>query len=106
MKLNRFSRRRFLLTLGAAFALGFGHCRRGREMARTGQKGKTAAISASAMVSNARTALFISSTCITKGDRAYAESVVKTVKAPSPDFAWFQGRHHGRRPVYFGQEAP
>ena len=88
MKLNRFNRRRFLLGLGAAFAAtSVAAVADAKWLEPTWLKTRQLRIG-----NGTPTHRFVHFTDLHyKGDRAYAESVVKTINALSPDFVCFTG---------------
>jgi predicted MPP superfamily phosphohydrolase len=88
MKLDRFSRRRFLLALGAAFtATSLAAAADAKWMEPVWVKTRQLRIG-----NDAPTHRFVHFTDLHyKGDRAYAESVVKTINVLSPDFTCFTG---------------
>jgi predicted MPP superfamily phosphohydrolase len=88
MKLKRFSRRRFLLGLGAAFAAAsVAAFADAKWFEPTWLKTRRLRIG-----NGAPTHRFVHFTDLHyKGDRAYVQSVVKTINALSPDFVCFTG---------------
>lgn len=88
MKLNRFNRRRFLLKLGAAFAAtSVAAVADAKWLEPTRLKTRQLRLG-----NGTPTHRFVHFTDLHyKGDRAYAESVVKSINALSPDFVCFTG---------------